>query len=122
VNGRAIMYADRVTDSMRQAIGETERRRVIQEAYNQENGITPASIIKSIDDVLSSIYERDYVTVATDPGDEFRTQAELDAHVTALQGQMKAAAANLEFEKAATVRDRIKQLRGRELGLTRAGR
>ena len=66
INGRSIMYADRVTDSMRQALSETERRRKIQEAYNVENGITPASIVKSIDDVLSSIYERDYVTVATD--------------------------------------------------------
>ena len=120
VNGRALMYADRVTDSMRQAISETERRRLIQEAYNQEHGITPASIVKSIDDVLSSVYERDYVTVATDPGDEFRTQGELEAHVSKLQGQMKAAAANLEFEKAATLRDRIKQLRSRELGLVRA--
>ena len=64
VNGRAIMYADKMTDSMRLAIGETERRRTIQEAYNQEHGITPASIVKSIDEVMSSIYERDYVTVA----------------------------------------------------------
>ena len=121
INGRSIMYADRVTDSMRQALSETERRRKIQEAYNVENGITPASIVKSIDDVLSSIYERDYVTVATD-ADEFRTHGELEAHVTTLQMQMKAAAANLEFEKAATLRDRIKQLRSRELGLVRAGR
>ena len=121
INGRSIMYADRMTDSMRHAISETERRRQIQEAYNVENGITPASIVKSIDDVLSSIYERDYVTVATD-SDEFRTHGELEAHVTTLQVQMKAAAANLEFEKAATLRDRIKQLRSRELGLVRAGR
>jgi excinuclease ABC subunit B len=115
------MYADRETDSMRQAIAETERRRQIQEEYNRENGITPASIVKSIDDVLTSIYERDYVTVATEAGDEFRTHGELEAHVTTLQMQMKAAAANLEFEKAATLRDRIKQLRSRELGLVRAG-
>ena len=121
INGRSIMYADRVTDSMRQALSETERRRKIQEAYNVENGITPASIVKSIDGVLSSIYERDYVTVPTD-NDEFRTHGELEAHVTTLQMQMKAAAANLEFEKAATLRDRIKQLRSRELGLVRAGR
>jgi excinuclease ABC subunit B len=123
VNGRAIMYADAVTDSMRHAIGETDRRRQIQEAYNQEHGITPASIVKSIDEVLTSIYERDYVTVpADDDGVAFRTQGELDAHVTQLQAQMKAAAANLEFEKAATLRDRIKQLRTRELGLVAGGR
>jgi len=117
VNGRAIMYADRVTDSMRQAIDETERRRAIQEEYNQQHGITPASIVKSIDEVLTSVYERDYVTVPAEEGDEFRTYAELEAHIAELQTQMKAAAANLEFEKAAALRDRIKQLRGRELGL-----
>jgi excinuclease ABC subunit B len=117
VNGRAIMYADNMTDSMRHAIGETDRRRALQETYNREHGITPASIVKSIDEVLNSIYERDYVTVGRDEQDEFKTHAELDAHITALQAQMKAAAANLEFEKAATLRDRIKQLKGRELGL-----
>jgi excinuclease ABC subunit B len=119
VNGRAIMYADRVTDSMRMAISETDRRRGIQEAYNIEHGITPSSIVKSIDEVMSSIYERDYVTVAG-PGDEadsFRTHGELEAFITQLHGQMKAAAANLEFEKAASLRDRIKQLRTRDLGL-----
>jgi excinuclease ABC subunit B len=117
VNGRAIMYADRVTDSMKQALNETERRRTIQQAYNEAHGITPQSIVKSIDEVMTSVYERDYVTVPTDAADGFRTQAELDAHIAALQGQMKAAAANLEFEKAAKLRDRIKQLRTRELGL-----
>jgi excinuclease ABC subunit B len=117
VNGRAIMYADRVTESMRHAIDETARRREIQEAYNREHGITPASIIKSIDDVLTSIYERDYVTVPADDGPIFRTAAELDAHISQLQAQMKAAAANLEFEKAAQIRDRVKQLRARDLGL-----
>jgi excinuclease ABC subunit B len=116
VNGRAIMYADAVTDSMRHAIGETERRRDIQEAYNREHGITPASIVKSIDDVLTSVYERDYVTVGAED-QPFRTHAELEAHIAALQAQMKAAAANLEFEKAAGLRDRIKQLRAGELGL-----
>ena len=99
-----------------EAIGETDRRRTIQEAYNQEHGITPASIVKSIDEVLTSVYERDYVTVPTD-GEEFRTHGELEAFITQLQVQMKAAAANLEFEKAAALRDRIKQLRGHELGL-----
>src|SRR5204863_4317255 len=65
VHGRAIMYADRMTDSMRNAIGETDRRRTIQVAYNEEHGITPASIVKSIDEVMSSVYERDYVTIPT---------------------------------------------------------
>jgi excinuclease ABC subunit B len=119
VHGRAIMYADRMTDSMRRAISETDRRRAIQVAYNEEHGITPASIIKSIDEVMSSVYERDYVTVPTsaDEAGKFKTQAELDVHVSGLQQQMKAAAANLEFEKAATIRDRIRQLKSRELGL-----
>jgi excinuclease ABC subunit B len=118
VNGRAIMYADTMTESMRLAISETDRRRLIQEAYNREHGITPASIVKGIDDVLSSVYERDYVTVpAGDEREQFRTQAELDAHVAGLRAQMKAAAANLEFEKAAGLRDRIKALQSRELGL-----
>jgi excinuclease ABC subunit B len=117
VNGRAIMYADRVTDSMRHAIDETDRRRAIQEAYNVEHGITPASIVKSIDDVMKSVYEGDYVTVAAEAGEEFRTVGELEAHISALQLQMKAAAANLEFEKAARLRDRIKQLRSHQPGL-----
>src|SRR6187431_199037 len=79
VHGRAIMYADKMTDSMRLAISETERRRAIQEAYNTEHGITPASIIKSIDEVMSSIYERDYVTVGSTvvEGETFRTHGEL---------------------------------------------
>src|SRR5580765_3957518 len=119
VHGRAIMYADKMTDSMKHAIGETDRRRTIQVAYNEEHGITPASIVKSIDEVMSSVYERDYVTIPTSPDDagKFKTQSELDAHVAGLQQQMKAAATNLEFEKAATIRDRIKQLKSRELGL-----
>ncbi|MEO6239342.1 MAG: excinuclease ABC subunit UvrB [Vicinamibacterales bacterium] len=119
VHGRAIMYADRMTDSMRHAIAETDRRRQIQVAYNEEHGITPASIVKSIDAVMSSVYERDYVTIPTSPdgAGQFKTQAELDAHVAGLQQQMKSAAGNLEFEKAATIRDRIKQLKSRELGL-----
>ena len=112
VNGRVIMYADKVTDSMRAAIGETDRRRTIQEAYNQEHGITPQSIVKAIDDVLSSVYQRDYVTPAPmgAPAKRFRNQRELDAHVSELRERMRAAAANLDFEKAAAIRDEIKRV------------
>jgi excinuclease ABC subunit B len=117
VNGRAILYADVVTDSMRQAMDETERRRRVQEAYNAEHGITPASIVKHIDDVLSSVYERDYVTVpkAPDERDQYRTPADLEAAIRALETDMRAAAANLEFERAATIRDRLRRLRNPDL-------
>jgi excinuclease ABC subunit B len=120
VNGRVIMYADTVTDSMRAAIHETDRRRQLQEAYNLEHGITPQSIIKQIDEVMSSVYERDYMTppmVLRDGAEVFRTQEELDAHIATLQARMKAAAANLDFEKAAALRDDIKRLRNADLGL-----
>src|SRR3546814_699092 len=117
VNGRVIMYADTVTDSMRAAMNETERRRALQEAFNAEHGITPQSIVKQIDELMTSVYERDYLTppVAIRDGQEiFRTQAELDAHLVGLQEKMRAAAANLDFEKAASLRDDIKRLRGAE--------
>jgi excinuclease ABC subunit B len=119
VNGRVIMYADTVTDSMRTAIGETDRRRMLQSAYNAEHGITPQSIVKQIDEVMSSVYERDYMMPAylREPEEPFRTQDELDAHIAALQEQMKAAAANLDFEKAASIRDDLRRLRDQELGL-----
>jgi len=117
VRGKAILYADAMTDSMRAAIEETERRRTVQEAYNAEHGITPASIVKNINDVLSSVYERDYVTVpkAADERDAFRSQAELDAFIVRLEKEMREAAANLEFERAASLRDRLKRLRNPDL-------
>jgi excinuclease ABC subunit B len=118
VNGRVIMYADTMTASMRSAIAETSRRRALQASYNEEHGITPESVVRSIDEVLSSVYERDYMTpAAKDTRDQFRTQAELDAEIARLEREMKAAAANLDFEKAATVRDTLKALRTRGLGL-----
>jgi excinuclease ABC subunit B len=117
VHGRVIMYADKMTDSMRAAISETSRRRTIQEAYNVEHGITPQSIIKSIDAVMSSVYERDYLTPAAAPdgAERFRTQAELDAYLATRQDEMRQAAANLDFEKAGAIRDEIKRLRNPEL-------
>jgi len=118
VNGRVIMYADTNTASMQSAIAETNRRRALQEAYNTEHGITPESVVRQIDDVMSSVYERDYMTPAADQGETFRTQAQLDAEIARLESDMKAAAANLDFERAASVRDRLKTLRNRELGLT----
>jgi excinuclease ABC subunit B len=118
VNGRVIMYADSSTASMQSAIAETNRRRALQQAYNAEHGITPESVVREIDDVLSSVYERDYMTPPANQRETFRTQAELDAEIARLEADMKAAAANLDFERAAAVRDRLKTLRNRELGLT----
>jgi excinuclease ABC subunit B len=122
VEGRVIMYADVVTASMRVALAETERRRTRQAAYNVEHNITPTTIVKAIDDVMSSVYERDYLGVP-DLGESrpaFRSQAELDAHLSALERDMRGAAANLDFETAAALRDQIKQLRTRGLGLASA--
>ncbi|HIN10289.1 MAG TPA: excinuclease ABC subunit UvrB [Acidobacteria bacterium] len=112
VNGRVIMYADVETKSMRAALDEMQRRRTRQEAYNREHDITPTSIIKAIDNVLSSVYERDYVTVPVvrEAEEEFATQAELDAHLRSLEADMRTAAANLEFERAAALRDKIRAL------------
>jgi excinuclease ABC subunit B len=118
VNGRVIMYADTVTASMKSAIEETERRRALQAAYNVEHNITPESVVRSIDDVMSSVYERDYSTPPMRERETFRTQAELDAEISRLQHEMKAAAANLDFERAAALRDSLKSLRTRDLGLS----
>jgi excinuclease ABC subunit B len=124
VNGRVIMYADTITASMQTCINETGRRRTVQEAYNREHNITPQSIVRAIDDVMSSVYERDYLTPAAtiDGTERFHNQQQLDAHLEKLQAQMKAAAANLDFEKAAALRDDIKRLRNPELGLPHPAR
>ena len=113
VNGRVIMYADVITRSMRVALDEMSRRRVIQEAYNHEHQITPQSIVKELDDVLSSVYERDYVTVPVvrEAAEEFANQADFDTHLRSLEAEMRAAAANLEFERAAVLRDKINTLK-----------
>ena len=119
VNGRVIMYADTRTDSMKMAIAETERRRALQAAYNEAHGITPESVVRAIDDVMSSVYERDYgaaPAVAT-PATVYHSRAEVDAAIAALETEMRKAAANLDFERAASLRDQAKALRVRELGL-----
>jgi excinuclease ABC subunit B len=117
VQGRVIMYADTVTESMRIALEETARRRVVQDAYNTEHGITPSSIVKAIDDISMTVYNLDYGTPAVmEDRQAYLTPAELDSRIEELQGQMRQAAANLDFERAATLRDKIKSLKGRELG------
>ncbi len=119
LEGRAILYADRMTDSMRQAIGETNRRRAKQQAYNRENNITPQSIIKSVDMQLARIVEADYVTVPADDtviGD-ITNEEQLKIAIVQLETQMREAAKNFEFERAAALRDRIRALKQRDLGV-----
>jgi len=119
VNGMVIMYADRRTDSMERALAETDRRRARQEIYNQENGITPESIVKSIDDVLGSVWERDYMRIpepaAAEPEAFYGSPEELEKEVKRLEKQMRRAAEKLDFEQAATLRDRIRYLRQKQI-------
>ena len=117
VEGRAILYADRITDSMRRAIDETDRRRVIQQAYNEEHGITPQSIVSAIDMGLVQILKAEYGDVAEEETaglPEFKTQTEVDQHIAKLETEMREAARKFEFEKAARLRDGIKELRDKE--------
>ena len=118
VKGRAILYADVMTGSMVQAIGETNRRRAKQLAYNTEHGITPQSIIKSVDMKLAAMVEADYVTVpADDPvPDKITSEDQLRQVIAQLENQMREAAKKFEFERAAGLRDRIRALQQRELG------
>ena len=117
LNGRAILYADRMTDSMKKALDETNRRRAIQQAYNEENGITPESIIRPLDMTLVAIVSADY-TDLTGPEaggiPDLKSQEELDAYIAKLESDMREAAKRFEFEKAAKLRDTIKELRTKE--------
>ncbi len=116
LNGRAILYADRMTDSMRRALDETNRRRAIQQAYNEENGITPQSIVRPVEMSLAQIVEADYVDVAdaAEGMPDFKSQDELDAYIAKLENDMREAAKRFEFELAARLRDTIKELRTKE--------
>ncbi len=120
VAGEVIMYADRVTDSIRVSLQETNRRREIQRRYNEEQGITPESIRKSVTDLLSSVYEADYYTVpvVSDKEEVFLSEKDLLTMIRKLRSDMKRAAENLEFEQAARIRDRLRELEdlGLELG------
>ncbi len=123
VNGTVLMYADAVTDSMRRAIGETNRRRAVQEEYNRTHGITPQTIQKAIAEPLAAVCEADYLTVpAAEEEDELAAlaPAELAQRVAVLRQEMREAAKQLEFERAAEIRDRIKTLEARALGVAPA--
>jgi excinuclease ABC subunit B len=117
-SGTAILYADKITDSMRRAMDETERRRVIQEAYNLEHGITPKTIVKPIESTLVTAYEADYFKVPLNL-DEYAdyTRANIKETIARMEAEMREAAKRFEFERAAEVRDRIKYLRERELSM-----
>ncbi|HET6206159.1 MAG TPA: excinuclease ABC subunit UvrB [Terracidiphilus sp.] len=117
LEGRAILYADNMTDSMRRAIDETDRRRAIQTAYNEENGIVPQSIISSVDMGLAQILKAEYGDVVEEEAagmPEFASQADVDQHIAHLETEMREAARKFEFEKAAGLRDTIRELRTKE--------
>jgi len=117
VNGEVIMYADQVTASMAATLGETERRRELQRAYNDTHGITPESIKSSIRELLQTIYERDYYTVPVEEpaAETFESPAALQSRILELEARMKEAAKRLDFEQAAELRDRLKSLRKQQL-------
>jgi excinuclease ABC subunit B len=117
LNGRAILYADRQTDSMKRAMDETNRRRAIQTAYNEEHGITPESIIRPLDMTLAAIVAADYADLTGGEAEgipEFKSQEEVDVYIGKLESDMREAAKKFEFEKAAKLRDTIKELRTKE--------
>ncbi len=120
LEGRAILYADKMTDSMQKALDETNRRRAIQSAYNEEHGITPESIVRPLDMTLVGVANADYVDLTNEAAGlpEFRSQEELDAYVVKLESDMREAAKRFEFEQAARLRDTIRDLRTKEFMFT----
>ncbi|MBX3595746.1 excinuclease ABC subunit UvrB [Sphingomonas sp.] len=117
VEGRVILYADRITGSMERALNETSRRREKQEAYNAEHGITPATVKKNIGDIIAHVASKDQVTVEIEDGPQHMVGHNLRAYIEELEKKMRDAAANLEFEEAGRLRDEIRSLEAEELGL-----
>ncbi len=117
VDGRVILYADRMTGSMERAINETDRRRAKQLAYNEEHGITPETVKKNIGDIIAHVASKDQVTVEIEDGPEHMVGHNLRAYIEELEKKMRAAAADLEFEEAGRLRDEIRALEATELGL-----
>ncbi len=119
VNGRVILYADTITDSMRAAVAETNRRRMMQEEYNKKHNITPQSIKKNIQATLRTVYEQDYFTVplAAEDAGEYISTVNIPALIASLEKQMRAAAKELDFETAAELRDKIRSLRQQEMAI-----
>jgi excinuclease ABC subunit B len=121
INGTAILYADTITDSIKRAIGETDRRRAKQVGYNQQHGITPIGVIKRIKDLIDGVYEtEDFAAAREEARFEAMSEKQISREIKVLEKKMLAHARNLEFEEAARVRDQLAELKKRVFGVALA--